>query len=180
MLDNLRADTRRLREIKTKGFPWYVVESLLFETGYQAVVLYRLASWFKRHGVPVLGPALARYCQFLTGVDIAPAATFGPGLRIAHGTGIVVGNGVVVGSDCLLMQNVTLGAPTTARIGDMPVVGDRVTLGAGCAVIGKVRIGDDCFVGAHALVTEDVPAGSKVLALAGVEIRPRGARSAEA
>jgi len=180
MFDNLRADTRRLREIKTKGFPWYVIESLLFETGYQAVVLFRLASWFKRHRWPVLGPAVARYCQFLTGVDIAPAAVIGPGLRIAHGTGIVVGNGVVIGRDCLLMQNVTLGAPTTARIGDMPVVGDRVTLGAGCAVIGKVRIGDGCFVGAHALVTEDVPADSKVIARSGIEIRPRSPRPAEA
>ena len=121
----------------------------------------------------MLGPALARYCQFLTGVDIAPAALIGPGLRIAHGTGIVIGNAVVVGRDCLLMQNVTLGAPTTARLGDMPVVGDRVSLGAGCAVIGKVRIGDDCFVGAHALVTADVPPATRVLARGGVELRPR-------
>ena len=32
-------DTRRLREIKTKPFPWYVIESLLFENGYQAALL---------------------------------------------------------------------------------------------------------------------------------------------
>ena len=93
MFDNLRADTRRLREIKTKPFPWYVLESLLFETGYQAVVLHRLAHWFRSRGIPVFGPALARYNQFLTGVDIAPQAVIGPGLRIAHGTGIVVSTG---------------------------------------------------------------------------------------
>ena len=98
MWDNLRADTRRLREIKSKPAPWYVLESLLFENGYQAVVLHRLAHWFKAHGVPVLGPAIARYNLFLTGVDIAPAAQIGPGLRIAHGTGIVVGNAVEIGS----------------------------------------------------------------------------------
>ena len=34
-VDNLREDTRRLREIKTKPFPWYVIESLLFETGFR-------------------------------------------------------------------------------------------------------------------------------------------------
>ena len=33
MLDNLREDTRRLREIKTKAFPWYVIESLLSSAG---------------------------------------------------------------------------------------------------------------------------------------------------
>jgi serine O-acetyltransferase len=174
MFDNLRADTRRLREIKTKPFPWYVLESLLFETGYQAVVLHRLAHWFRARRIPFLGPALARYNQFVTGVDIAPQAVIGPGLRIAHGTGIVVGNATVIGRDCLIMQNVTLGAPTTSRIGEMPVIGDRVVLGAGCAVIGRVKVGDDCFVGAHALVTEDVAAGTRVLARGGVELRARG------
>jgi len=178
MFDNLKADTRRLREIKTKGAPWYVIESLLFETGYQAVVLHRIAHWFKSKGIPFFGPLVARWNQFLTGVDIAPAARFGPGLRIAHGTGIVVGNGVVIGRDCLLMQNVTLGAPTVARIEDMPTIGDRVVLGAGCAVIGRVTIGDDCFVAAHALVTVDVPAHHKVLPRANVELRPRTTREA--
>jgi serine O-acetyltransferase len=177
MWENLKADTRRLREIKTKGAPWYVIESLLFETGYQAVVLHRIAHWFKSRRVPVLGPLVARYNQFLTGVDIAPAAKFGPGLRISHGTGIVVGNSVEVGSDCLLMQNVTLGAPTMARIGEMPKLGDRVVLGAQASVIGPVVVGDDVFVGAHALVTRDVPASTKVLARLELEIRPRGGQT---
>jgi len=30
-MSNLAEDTRRLRSIKKKGFPWYVLESLLFE-----------------------------------------------------------------------------------------------------------------------------------------------------
>jgi serine acetyltransferase len=41
-------------------------------------------------------------------------------------------------------------------------------------VIGRVTVGDDCFVGAHALVTEDVPSGTRVAARGGVELRPRG------
>jgi len=173
MWKNLRADTRRLREIKSKPAPWYVLESLLFENGYQAVVLHRLAHWFKAHGIPVLGPAIARYNLFLTGVDIAPAARIGPGLRISHGTGIVVGNAVEIGSGCLLMQGVTLGAPTLARIGEMPQLGDRVTLGAQACVIGPVTIGDDVFLGAHVLVTSDIPARSRVTARVELEIRSR-------
>jgi serine O-acetyltransferase len=173
MFDNLRQDTRRLRETTRKPFPWYVVESLLFDAGYQAVVFYRLASWLKRRRIPLLAPAVARCNHFLTGVDISPYAEIGPGLRIAHGTGIVIGWRSRVGRDCLLLQNVTLGAPTTARREEMPTIGDRVVLNAGCAVIGRVTVGDDCFVGALALVTEDVPAGSKVLARGGVDLRPR-------
>ena len=171
MWENLCADTRRLREIKSKPAPWYVLESLLFENGYQAVVLHRLAHWFKAHGISALGPAVARCNLFLTGVDIAPAAKIGPGLRIAHGTGIVIGNAVEIGADCLLMHGVTLGAPTLSRIGDMPRLGNRVTVGAQASVIGQVTLGDDVFVGAHALVTRDVPAGSRVMAKFELEIK---------
>ena len=178
MFDNLRHDTRRLRAIKQKPFPWYVLESLLFENGYQAVVLHRLAHWFKRHRVPVLGPAIARLNLFLTGVDIAPAAEIGPGLWIAHGVGIVVGNAVRVGRDAVLLQGVTLGSPAVARRAEMPTLGDEVFLGAYAAVIGEVTIGDRVSIAAHALVTCDVPADSKVLPGAGVEIRPRAAARA--
>ncbi|MEO7793198.1 MAG: serine O-acetyltransferase [Thermoanaerobaculia bacterium] len=173
MWDNLSADTRRLREIKSKAAPWYVLESLLFENGYQAVVLHRLAHWFKARRIPFFGPAIARWNHFLTGVDIAQAARIGPGLRIAHGTGIVIGNAVEIGSDCLLMHGVTLGAPTLSRIGDMPKLGDRVTVGAQASVIGPVVVGDDVFIGAHALITRDVPSGSRVTAKIESEIRTR-------
>ena len=163
MLDNLKADTRRLKEIKTKAFPWYVIESLLFENGYQAVVLHRMAHACKRSGLPLLGPFLNRLSLFLTGADIAPAAEIGPGLRISHGVGLVIGNGVRVGSRCLLMQNVTLGAPSQDKIGSMPTLGDDVVLGAGASVIGGVRVGDRVIIGINSVVFNDVPDDSKVL-----------------
>ena len=37
-------------------------------------------------------------------------------------------------------------------------------------------MGDDVFVGAHALVTADVPSNSKVVARVDLEIRPRGGK----
>ncbi len=163
MLDNLRADTRRLREIKSKPFPFDVLESLLFENGYLAVVLFRISHGFKSRGVPVLGPFFHRLSIFLTGVDIAPAAQIGPGFRISHGVGIVIGNGAHIGSGCLMMQGVTVGAPTQARIDEMPRVGERVILGAGAKLIGKIQIGDDALIGVNTVVTRDVPAGAKVL-----------------
>lgn len=176
---NLGEDTRRLKSIKKKRFPWYVLESLLFENGYQAVVLYRIASFFKRNRIPFLGPLFARLSLFLTGVDIAPGAEIGPGLMISHGVGIVVGNATRIGSNALLMHQVTLGAPTVSRIGQMPTVGNNAVLGAGAKVIGGVTIGDNVFVGANAIVTQDVPADSKVTMLTDIDIRtePRGAAS---
>jgi serine O-acetyltransferase len=171
MLDNLREDTRRLKEIKSKGFPWYVIESLLFETGYQAVVLHRIAHWFKVRKVPVIGPLVARFNQFLTGVDIAPGAVIGPGLRISHGTGLVIGGYARIGRGALLLHGVTIGSPHPGRVERMPVIGDGVFIGAGAKVIGDITVGDSVFIGVNAIVARDVPSGSRVLCKSEIEIR---------
>ncbi len=176
MLDNLREDTRRLRAIKRKGFPWYVVESLLFENGYQAVVLYRMAHWFKRRRIPFFGPALTRLSQFLTGVEIAPGAEIGPGLMISHGHGIVVGEGARIGARALIMHQVTIGAADVERLDRMPTIGDDVVLGAGARLIGGIRVGDHVLVGVNAVITRDVPDGCKVVWEAGPTVKPRPPR----
>ena len=175
MLDNLRQDAARMREAKRKPFPWYVVESLLLDNGFQAVVLHRLAHWFKRRRIPFFGPFFARLNLFLTGVDIGPGAVIGPGLRISHGVGLVVGGYARIGARALLLHGVTIGSPSHGRVEEMPELGDDVFLGAGAMVIGRVRVGDRVVVGAGALVTVDVPSDSRVVARGGIEVLPRGA-----
>jgi serine O-acetyltransferase len=172
-LNNLREDTRRLRMIKSKPAPWYVIESLLFENGYQAVVLYRIAHWFKSRKVPVLGPLFARLGLLLTGVEIAPGAVIGPGLLISHGTGMVIGGYARIGRDAILLHGVTIGSPSPGKIERMPVIGDNVFIGAGATLIGEITVGDDVFIGVHAIVTRDIPSGSRVLCTSEIEISPR-------
>ena len=174
MLKNLREDTRRLRAIKTKPFPFYVLESLLFENGYQAVVLYRIAHWFKSRRVPVLGPFFARLSLFFTSVDIAPGARIGPGLFVSHGIGLVIGAGVRIGRNGTLLHQVTIGAPTGRRLEQMPTLGDNVFVGAGSRLIGEIEIGDDVFIGVNCVVTEDIPAGTKVTTTAGLALEAAG------
>ena len=179
MFDNLREDTRRLREIKSKSYPWYVLESLLFENGYQAVFMHRIAHWFRSRGVPVIGPLIARLSLFWTGVDIAPEAVIGPGFRIAHGVGLVIGNRVRIGSGATLLHQVTIGAPSTRRITQMPQIGDDVFVAAGGRLIGGITVGDRVFVGANTVLTCDVPSDAKVATAAEPVITVRGAAAEE-
>jgi len=109
----------------------------------------------------------------VTGADISAAAEIGPGLRVSHGTGLVVGGHARIGRDALLLHGVTIGSPSEGRISEMPVLGDRVFVGAGAAIIGAITIGDDVVIGPNAVVTEDVPAGSRVLARGGIVTRRR-------
>ncbi len=176
MFDTLKQDTRRLLEIKSKGYPWYILESLLFENGYQAVVMHRVAHWFRRRDIPVLGPLIARLSLWLTGVDVAPEAEIGPGLRIAHGVGLVIGNKARIGAQATLLHQVTIGAPSTRRIAQMPIIGDGVFLAAGARLIGGIAVGDRVFVGANCVLTEDVPGDSKVTLAAVPVVEARSQR----
>ena len=80
-----------------------------------------------------------------------------------HGLqGIFISNGAKLGRDCVIFQQVTIGSNTLAdsdRAG-APTLGDRVYIGAGAKVIGKITVGDNCRIGANAVVYKDMPAHS--------------------
>jgi serine O-acetyltransferase len=175
MLGNVRRDLERLAEIKGQSPGRALVEGLLFENGFQAVVLHRVAHAFRRRGIPFFGPFFARLGLFLTGVDISPAAVIGPGLYVSHGVGLVIGGGVRIGERAFFLGGVNVGAPSQARLDEMPTLGDDVFVGAGARLLGKIAIGDRVFIGANAVVARDVPSDSKVVSTAGIEVttRPR-------
>lgn len=167
---SLRQDYARLAEYRQRRSLVFLLELLLFDNGFQAVVLHRMANRLKRLGLPLLAPAVARTNLFLTGVDINPRAQLGPGLVISHGVGLVIGADVVAGSNVLLHHQVTLGAPTVGRIDRCPKIGDDVVLGAGAKIFGGVEVGSGSFIGAGVVLTDSVPAGSKVTLRDAVDI----------
>ena len=68
---------------------------------------------------------------------------------------------MVIGDDCLIRQNVTLGAIGCDGPRDgYPVVGDRVQFGAGAVAFGPITIGDDCLIGPNVVIRDSLPAGS--------------------
>jgi serine O-acetyltransferase len=130
----------------------------LFAVSWHAARFYRLANRLHRHGNVAAARAVAAVSRSLTGVDIAPGATFGSGLVVMHGHGIFVDGGVQVGRDCQLFQQVALGKDGAGR--GSPTLGDRVVVFAGAKIVGAVTIGDDVVIGANAVVVDDVPAGA--------------------
>jgi len=137
-------------------------ESVLFKPGFQAVLFYRLSHWLFQHGRTYLAWAAARFGQFLTGAEIEFNAEIGPGLFIAHPGGIVVGRGTRLGRHTTLFQGVTFGARSwhPGEIRRFPAAGNNCFFCAGAAVLGGIRIGNDCVVAAGALLEQDMPDGA--------------------
>lgn len=90
-----------------------------------------------------------------------PINVCGYGLTIYHlsGGGGVLVNAKKIGNYCKLQTGVLLGNKNHSE-DEKPTVGDNVGFGPGVKVLGKVTIGDNCFIAANAVVVKDMPSNS--------------------
>jgi serine O-acetyltransferase len=103
---------------------------------------------------------LSNWAKLWTSIEIHPGAEIGKRFVIDHGVGVVIGETAIIGDDVLIYHGVTLGGKTLDPVKRHPTVGDRVIIGAGAKLIGAISIGNDCAVGANAVVTKDMPNGT--------------------
>jgi len=118
--------------------------------------------------IPVLRP-LARVgsqiTRSITGIEIHPGATIGRRFFIDHGMGVVIGETTEIGDDVMLYHGVTLGGRSLDKGKRHPTIGSRVQVGCGAKVLGPVVIGDDCAIGANAVVVHDAPPDSILIGI---------------
>lgn len=99
-----------------------------------------------------------RFWSAITGAEIPLNTKIGGGLRLPHPNGIVIHPKVTIGPNCLIFQQVTIGA----NYRGVPRVGASVDFGAGAKVLGPIVIGDRAVIGANSVVVRDVAAGTTV------------------
>ncbi|GGE32459.1 serine acetyltransferase [Agaricicola taiwanensis] len=157
--------------------------------GFRAIAVYRFGFWarglkpgLKRRILVRLHLTAFRYVRNRYGIEIAATAKIGRRFHIGHQNAIVVHAHASIGDDCKIRQGVTLGVGGLERDIDFsksgPVIGNRVDIGAGAMIVGKVTIGDDVNIGPNAVVMVNVPANSTVLGPP-ARILPRPAPAAE-
>ncbi len=143
------------RDPATKGY----LQPFLFFKGFMALQTHRVAHTLWRAGRETLAFHFQSRMSQLFQVDIHPAARFGKGVFLDHGTGVVIGETAVVGDDVSMLHGVTLGG-TGAQRGDRhPKIGRGVLLGAGAKVLGNIEIGDYAKIASGSVVLKPVPAG---------------------
>ena len=147
------------------------IQVLLSYPGFHAIVFHRAAHGLRKMGVPVLPEFLACFARAVTGIEIHPAASIGPGFFIDHGMGVVIGETTEIGSDCLLYQGVTLGGTGKEKGKRHPTLGNNVVVGAGAKILGPITIGDYVKIGANSVVLKSVPEHSIVVGVPGRVIK---------
>lgn len=143
------------------------LEILLCYPGLHAMWGHRLTHWMWERGWQVSARWISQLVRGLTGIEIHPGATIGPGLFIDHGMGIVIGETAEIGSEVTLYHGVTLGGTSWKKGKRHPTLENGVVVGAGAKILGAITIGENSRVGANAVVVKNVPPNSVVVGVPG-------------
>lgn len=153
---------------------------LVLYPGLWALAVHRIAHPLWRLGLPFIPRLLSQLVRMITAVEIHPGAKIGKRLFIDHGAGVVIGETAEIGDDVMMYHGVTLGGHGwwADRKGSKrhPTIGDGVTIGVGAAILGPVTVGAHTRIGPYAVVIEDVPPDSIVVAPKGRCVVERGVR----
>ena len=136
-----------------------------------ANAIYRASCWCHRRRIRGVTTLLERLNMVLFGLEIGPSVEIGPGLYVAHTYGTVL-IAERIGANATFIHAVTVGMRNEW---EFPVIGDGVFVGAGARILGAVRLGDGCTVGANAVVIHDVPAGATAVGVPAVVRLPPSA-----
>nr|WP_288795956.1 serine acetyltransferase [uncultured Bacteroides sp.] len=138
----------------------------------RAISNYRIAHELLKLGVPLIPRIITEMAHSETGIDIHPGAAIGSHFTIDHGTGVVIGETCVIGNNVKLYQGVTLGAKSFPLDADgkpikgiprHPILEDNVIVYSNATILGRITIGQGATVGGNIWVTEDVPAGARIV-----------------
>lgn len=77
---------------------------------------------------------------------------------LPHGiNGIHISSHAIIGKNVVIFHHVTIGSNTIlGRRYGSPIIGNNVYIGCGAKIIGKVSVGDNCRIGANAVVVKDM------------------------
>ena len=133
--------------------------------GLWALLFHRIAHSIYKRGLRFLPRFISAIGQFLTVIDIHPAATIGRRVFIDHGVGVVIGETAIIGNDVIIYQQVTLGGVSTSKGKRHPTIENNAVIGAGAKILGNITIGTNSKVGANSVVVKNVPADSTAVGI---------------
>ncbi len=138
----------------------------------KAISNYRIAHELLKLNVPLIPRIITEMAHSETGIDIHPAAQIGGYFTIDHGTGVVIGATSIIGNNVKLYQGVTLGAKSfpldedgkpIKGIARHPILEDDVIVYSNATILGRITIGAGATVGGNIWVTENIPAGARIV-----------------
>ncbi len=132
------------------------LEIILLYPSVHAIFYYRIANYLYRNNISFFPRFISQFSRITTGIEIHPGATIGKGLFIDHGMGVVIGQTCVIEDNVKLFHQVTLGGIEFTTGKRHPTIKSNAIIGAGAKILGNITIGENCKIGANAVVLKDI------------------------
>src|SRR3954447_19275089 len=155
----LYRDYRRYRAVGQSA-----LATIFLTQGFWANCVHRgfhaLIAWLPngplRSIAKTLGAFVQKAVEIVTGICIPNKTEVGGGLYFPRFGAIILSFGAI-GENVTIEQNVTLGIAGRGEERGRPTIGNRVFIGAGAMIVGKITIGDDAYIFPGSVVTRPVP-----------------------
>jgi putative colanic acid biosynthesis acetyltransferase WcaB len=160
MKDQVRG--HQLRALRADVARYQALKKSLASRDFLVVAFYRL----RRHATQarprffwkaaaVLLRVCAKFVGFISGAELSPQTSIGPGLVLMHAKQILVDPEATIGANCTILHGCTIGkGPRPGTV----TIGDDVFIGCYSTLLGAITIGDSAEIAANTLVLADVPA----------------------
>jgi len=133
--------------------------SAFSEEGFHATVFHRINSFLWSHSFKPVAFISAKICRFLTGTYIHPITVIDSGLKITHSNNII--HAIKIGKNCEFKANCVVGGIFKKGKHNYVSIGDNCLIGAGAVIL--ANIGDNVKVGANCVVVKDIPSNCTVV-----------------
>jgi serine O-acetyltransferase len=136
-----------------------------FRSGFRYTFVFRKAVQYKNSSPLrfLFFRVLRRRYRFKYGYEISLGAQIGDGFYLSDHCGPVIIGPVKIGKNCNVSHSVTIGRSYRGGQIGRPTIGDRVWIGVGSVVVGKIEIGTNVMIAPNSFVNFDVPDNSLVI-----------------
>ncbi|MFY7928850.1 MAG: serine O-acetyltransferase EpsC [Oligoflexus sp.] len=152
---DLQQDLRLILAYEGRSYTWREqLWGLLACDAYMVLLLFRVRSWARRYRIPFINRIIRFLQTALYAIELGNDIQLGHGVYFVHTVGTVVGGDARIGEGCVFFGNNTIGA---ARFSGSPQIGAYTVIGAGVRILGPIQVGSECFLGANAVVIDNIP-----------------------
>lgn len=160
MLENISYDAYR---VFPKKFSFISFLKAYRNQGFRFMFFHRIYNASDNIIVKGFAKIFLRHYCYKFGFQIAQKCKIGKGVYFGHFGTVVINENAEIGDFCNINHNVTIGRQNRGAKKGSPKIGNKVWIGAGSVIVGKIVINDNVLIAPNAYVNFDVPSDSVVL-----------------
>jgi serine O-acetyltransferase len=132
--------------------------------------IHNFGRWFYKRKIRIIPGICKRMTFFLFNCDIPISVEFKKGTYLYKGgMGVIIHGHSTIGEYVAIGSHVTIGGNYGA--GGVPHFGNEILIAPGAAILGNVKVGNNCIIGANAVVMKDVPDNTVVGGIPAKELK---------